>query len=239
MKINRCHPDVKRDMKWALQFLLMHGVFTIFFCLLVYSTVMHDLKNKDFTQACANGTIAVLYVVVSFQYFMIVWYQDKLRGMFATMKRDFADCTLEERTLVLKYAFRGRRVLKLWFVVVCISGSLFPLKSIFHMIYYAAKHEMRLVPVYELTYPKPLEEIKNDIIPFTIVYFAMLWYVFYASSMYVCIVPMGPIFMLHACSQLEIVKRKINNFYPINGYRHVDTMNKMKDVATHLQDIHR
>lgn len=131
MKINRSHPNVKRDMKWALQFLIMHGVFTMFFCMLLYSTVMHDLKNKNFTQACANGTIAILYTVVSFQYFMMVWYQDKLRDMITIMKRDFADCTLEERILVLKYAYRGRWVSKLWFVVASMSGGLFPLKSVF------------------------------------------------------------------------------------------------------------
>lgn len=239
MKINRSHPDVKRDMKWALQFLLMHGVCTIVFCLLLYSTVMHDLKNKNFTQACANGTIGVLYTVVSFQYFMMIWHQDKLRAMFKTMKREFDECLPEERILVLKYAYKGRWIMKLWLALAGISAALFPLKSVFSMIYHAINHEVRLVPVYEMTYPKPLEEIKNDIIPFTSIYFVLLWYAFYCASMYVGLVPMGPIFMLHACSQLEIAKRKIDTFYPKHGYRHGETIKNMKLVAVQLQDIHR
>lgn len=239
MKINRSHPNVKRDMKWALQFLLMHGIFSMGFCLLLYSTVMHDFKN--IILACGNGTIIILYTVVSFQYFMMIWHQDKLRSMFETMKSDFAnaECSPEEQLLVLKYSNRGRWVVKLWLVVGSMSATLFPLKSILFMMYSAIKHEFRLVPVYDLTYPKFLEEIKNNIVPFTIVYTLMVWYAFYAASMYIGLVPMGPICMLHACSQLEIAKRKVDNFYPIDGYRHEDTMKNMMSVAKQLQNIYR
>lgn len=237
MKINGSHPDVKRNMHWALPFLFTNGVFLTFFCLIVYSIVLHDMKN-DFTQVCTNGIVALFYMFVSFQYFMMIWHQNKLRAMIKTMKKDYAGCSPEELILVTKYAYRGKWVTKFWLTVSVISSSLFPLMSVFSMIYYAINHEVRLVPVFELTYPKPLEDIKNDIIPFTIGYIIMVVYTLGNATMYVGLIPMGPIFMLHACSQLEIAKSKIQNFYPKNGYRHVDTIKNMKLVAVQLQDIH-
>ncbi|CAB3242650.1 unnamed protein product [Arctia plantaginis] len=54
--------------------------------------------------------------------------------------------------------------------------------------------------------------------------------------MYVTFVPLGPFLMLHACGQLEIVKKRIDNLF--TDLNDEVITEKLKEIIIHLQQIY-
>ncbi|XP_013138707.1 PREDICTED: uncharacterized protein LOC106103473 [Papilio polytes] len=242
MRVNRCHPDIARDRKWALQFICVHGIFFIMFCALVYSIIFCDIKNKDFTQACSNGAICIVFIVVTFKYCVMLYYQKLFKNMIQIMKNDYklsTELPLEEREIVLHFALKGKGVMKFWLIISICTASLFPVKAIVLMIYYKIIGDFKFVLLYDLTYPAGLEEHKNEPGTFAFLYLAFFFYDFYAMFMYIAFVPLGPIFMLHVCGQLELVKKRVLTIYPNNLFDNEKVLNQFKDIIVHLQNIYR
>nr|WCC57350.1 odorant receptor 16.1 [Papilio dardanus] len=241
MRVNRSHPDIPRDKKWALQFICFHGTFFIMFCALVYSIIFYDLKNKDFTQACSNGAVCIVFIIVTLKYCVMLYYQKLLKGMIQIMKNDYklsTELPSEEQEIVLHYALKGKGVMKLLLVIPICTACLFPVKAIILMIYYKIIGDFKFVLLYDLTYPAGLEEHKNEPGTFAFLFLAFLFYDLYAMFMYIAFAPLGSIFMLHVCGQLELVKKRVLTIYPNNSFDHEKVLNSFKDVILHLQKIY-
>nr|QLI62058.1 odorant receptor 15 [Streltzoviella insularis] len=241
LKSNLSYPTVKRDTKWFLQFILMYSIIFFVFSYLAYCIIFYDLKNNDFTQACRNGILCVVFTVVTFKYFVMLWYQKILMRLIEKMKLDFEfakNLSYEEQCLVLEYAKRGRWVSKLWFLTAGGVGLIFPVKAFILMGYYVIIGESRLIQMYNLTYPPLIEGIKDNYIGFTIIFLIVMFYVFISVIMYIGFAPMGPIFMLHACGQLEILKKRMQNLFANNGDDLGETRTKLKNIVKHLQEIY-
>ncbi|XP_068631042.1 uncharacterized protein [Battus philenor] len=241
MRVNRSHPDIPRDKKWILQVMLMHGIFSLIFCLLAYSIIYHDLQNKDFTQACSSGVLCVIFSVVTFKYCIMVWYQKLFRNMIEIMKRDYKlslKLPMDEQDIILKYAIKGRAVIKLWLWVAICTAGLFIVKANAYMIYYKITGQFELVHLYELTYPSMIEEIKYEPGPFVAIYLAFLFFDIYAVFMYIAFAPLGPILMLHTCGQLEIVKVRLLKIFPKKRIDPEKTRRELKEIVKYLQKIY-
>nr|WCC57416.1 odorant receptor 16 [Papilio glaucus] len=242
MRVNRSHPDIARDKKWALQFISSHGIYFFMFCFLVYSIIFCDLKNNDFTQACSNGAICIVFIVVTFKYCVMLYYQNLLKHMIQIMKRDYkssCELPLHEQKIVLHYALRGKGVVNVWLAISLCTAGLFPLKAIVLMVYYTIIGDFKFVLLYDLTYPVGLEEVKNEPGPFAILFFAFFFYDFYSMLMYIAFAPLGPIFMLHVCGQLELIKKRVLTIYPHNTtFDSEKVLKNFKDVIIKLQTIY-
>lgn len=241
MRVNRSHPDTPRDKKWVFQFMTMHGIFFFVFCLLMYSTVAYDLKKNDFSQACSNGILSVIFFVVTYKYCVMLKYQHLLKSLMDEMREDYEKATTlstEEQHVVLSYAERGKKVVDIWILISIITAGLFPAKTLILMAYYSIKEEFKLVHLYDLTYPSPLEERKNELAVYFLLYALFLFYDLYAMVMYIAMAALGPIFMLHGCAQLELVRRRIMNVFN-NSDSEKSTLMGLNEIVKQLQKIYR
>ncbi|KAG6449226.1 hypothetical protein O3G_MSEX005963, partial [Manduca sexta] len=209
MKLNRSHPHIKRDKKWFMQFFILHGMFTIIFLLIIYCVIFHDLKNNDFSATCRNGCLSVMYFVVSFNYAVMLANQDLLTSMFEIMKADYKETQsfiTEEQKVVLKYAEQSKWVCTQWLAISIAGVVLFPLRNFILYAYYYYKDDFKLVPVYDMTFPRIIEENKeSNFFVYLLTYFLIMYFGLYGSFMYAAFVPIGPIFMLHSCARLEVI----------------------------------
>ncbi|KAI5646470.1 7tm odorant receptor domain-containing protein [Phthorimaea operculella] len=241
MRFNRTHPNIPRDGKWFLQFLVMHGVATFVVYLVAYSTICHDFKNNNFTQASENFIIICLYWIVTFCYFMMLWKLDSVRWLIDAAQKDFAAAKYlpaAEQEMLMGYALRGRWSCRLWLVISCCVATIFPLRSFCLMVYYSITDEFRLIPLYEVVYPEFLEKDRENLLSFVILFATMLWLCVYAASLYVALIPLGHIFMLHACGQIELLINRAGVLFPKINYNSSKAERDLKGIARGLQDVY-
>ncbi|XP_023947730.2 uncharacterized protein LOC112052758 [Bicyclus anynana] len=242
LRANLSHPKTVRDFQWLCKFCIMYGIFFSTFILLVYSIIFKDLKNDDSTQACANGILCVIYFVITFNYGILFSYRKILKELIETMDSDFGlakKFPKKEQEIILKYVKKGQGIAKIWLIVGVCGCSLFIVKSIVLTIYYTVTSEFTLVHLYELTYPDAVEKVKNtNLLVYCSLYLYFLFYDIFATLMLIGFSPMGSIFMLHACGQLEVAKNRILEIY--SGNNSSDEINrKLKDVARFINTTYR
>lgn len=242
MTMNLSHPDIPRDKKWLLKFLIIHGIYTMIVVLMLYSIIFHDIKIGNIAQICGNGTLVIFYGVVSFKYCIMLWHQQRLKRLIMTMKSDYevaAQLTADERRVVVEYAARGKWLIKPWLLIIFCVAGLYPVRSISLMVYYTIVDKFAYVPMFDLTYPPVLEKL-NPVVTFILMDIIMnSGYLVYSVCMYATLVPLGPIFMLHACGQLELVKMRVLNLFPEHGYNHKKSKKELRMIAIQLDSVYR
>lgn len=241
MKMIQYQPYLKKDVKWAFQFGTMYGISFMIFCLLIYSIIFHDLRTNDVTQACANGILCIIFGVLTFQYCAVFYYNKIIEEMIEKMNDDYKNAKQfpkDEQQCVIENIKKGKFVITIW-VLISVGGAVFFIcKAISLTLYYTIFDEFRYVHIYDLTYPDSVEEIKNTFGPYCIINFIFTFYDIYVMFMFIGFAPMGPIFLLHACGQLEIAKTRIMKiFHQDNTMNDIDK--KLKEIAEFLVEVHR
>ncbi|KAJ2952218.1 hypothetical protein O0L34_g4496 [Tuta absoluta] len=241
MRFNRSHPRIPRDVKWLLQFIIMHGVATFVAFLVLYSTICHDFKKKNYTQASENFIIVCLYFLITFFYSMMLWNQDSLDWLINATQKDYSAAkylSAAEQKMLMGYALRGRWSCKLWLAISFGVATIFPMRSFYLMVYYTLTDDFRLVPLYDVVYPEFLEKNRDDLLSFVLLFATMLWLCVYAASIFVGLIPLGHIFMLHACGQIELLKNRAVQLFPKHNYSSRKAEDELKVIARGLQKVY-
>nr|AJE25882.1 olfactory receptor OR30 [Planotortrix excessana] len=240
LRLIRAHPSIPRDRSWVWQVALMHGLFSVGFSSVVYSLIAVDIKANDFIGTCSNGIFVVVWVVITFCYGVILIFSDELNTLMRLNQGyfDAADSLPEEDQAVIReYAFRARWVARLWGFACFLNGLLFPLKSVVLTLYSIFIDEFRLVPMYEVSFPPAIENIKETPVMFCVIWVMFAIYAAYASIMYMGFCSLGPIFIINTCAQLELMAKEFKNMFNITPYDDKLVGVKLSAVIKKSQDI--
>ncbi|KAI8434118.1 hypothetical protein MSG28_012255 [Choristoneura fumiferana] len=121
-----------------------------------------DIKADDFSKACTNGIFLVVWVVVTFQYGVVLTFKDQLKTLIRINQENFdaaESMPEEDQALIREYAYRARWVTKVWCFSCCLNCALFPIKSLVLTLYSLYIDDFRLVPWYDCSFPSVIEEI--------------------------------------------------------------------------------
>nr|ALM26219.1 odorant receptor 30 [Athetis dissimilis] len=241
MHVNGSHPCSIRGTRWKVQFsIIMINTFCCFLFLL-YSIFCHDIKSGKFAEASKNGTMVIVSITITFKYMVLLYQQRSIIELINILERDYETAqngSKEDMEIVLRYAQRGNTVCKFWLVFGFGTSAIFPMKAFFLMAYYYYKGEFVLVPLFDLTYPQPIEGYKNITIVFWALFVVTLLFAGYASSMYVGFDPMVPIFMLHTCGQLDLLSRRISKLF-VEAENNKEIEDGLKKIILKLQDLYK
>ncbi|KAJ0171055.1 hypothetical protein K1T71_013254 [Dendrolimus kikuchii] len=237
MKINLCHPETKINKYWVLKNIIAFMPYTVAFILLVHA-IIHSLRGKDYFNAFRNGVPVIFYVSMILNFFLLIKKRSKLRNLIECMKGDYSKaCAMdnERKEMIQEYAARGRKVLLFWGYLMLSTVVMFILKSMFLTIYHSKRSgELRLTPFFDVYYPFNINELRvyNKWV-FGITYFNEIYFTSKSALIFFCTIPLGPIFMLHICGQLELVKIKFENVFENDN---VDEI--LRGIVQNLQYIY-
>uniref|UniRef100_A0A2H1W8S1 Odorant receptor n=1 Tax=Spodoptera frugiperda TaxID=7108 RepID=A0A2H1W8S1_SPOFR len=215
MKLMRTHPKIDKNFKWFIQYCFFHLPFTIHYIIITYNSYL-NAKNNNFSAACKNGIISLTFLGIWLNNMIMLWHKDAMNRLLDLMAEDYkmaAKLSKEEQEIFKRYDLKKTLVCKVWLVVYIISFLLFCVKAIVMMVYYLLIGEPRLVHLYDLVYPDVIERRKGEFFMFILITVFIFSYGIYAGLVYMSFLPCGPVFMLHACGHLEMVKRRTETLF--------------------------
>nr|ARO70506.1 Odorant Receptor 20-2 [Dendrolimus punctatus] len=233
MKIIQCHPDTKHDIYWLLKTSIIFGLYTLEFYF-VGNSMLVDIRNKDLLNAFQSAVPVSFYIFVMINYSFLINNSKSIGQMFKIMKSDYEKMpNLDQRcrSVIIDTTTKCSWILKYWSRLTTSCVVVFCLKSICLSIYYILKDQYEFVPLHEMHYPEFIEKHKkNNIYVFAFTYVAEFYFISLTILVYVCSTPLGPLFMLHACSQLELVKIKFEDIFKKD-----DVEKRLSDIVEDLQ----
>ncbi|CAB3238839.1 unnamed protein product [Arctia plantaginis] len=160
--------------------------------------------------------MVIVFITITLKYFMLLIHQAFIQNMIKYIERDYSEdnnYSEEDKETILKYVKKGGNVCIFWLCAGFGTCVTFPLKAFASMFYLYWKGEFRLVPMFEITFPEPIESYKNSIAVFWI-WFAMTFlFDLYATTMNVGFDPIIPICMLHVCGQTALLSRRLTRIF--------------------------
>ncbi|KAF9405503.1 hypothetical protein HW555_013794 [Spodoptera exigua] len=184
--------------------------------------------------------MVIVSLTITLKYVVLLHHQESIKELINIMERDYAtaqEFCNEDKEIVVQYAKRGVTVCKFWLVFGFGTSAIFPIKAFVLMGYYYWKGEFVLVPLFDLTYPQPIEDYKNVTIVFWLLFLFTFSFDAYASSMYVGFDPMVPIFMLHTCGQLDLLSRHISTLFVNANNEEIER--GLKKIIAKQQDLYK
>lgn len=242
LRIIGAHPSVARDRKWVLQFFLMYGLFFAIGMHCIYNMLFINIKENDIPNMCTNGVFMVVIIVVSFKYGVMLWYQKELQAVIQLQEKYFEssrDFTEEEQTIVQKYIKKGQWITSLWLKSCIITALMFPLKSFIDSAHSAYIGDFKLYSFNENSYPLGIDKIKSRIDIYLLIYSTFAYYALFSGCMYTGFAPLGPICLLNACGQMDIVTMRVNRLFNGRGFNKEETPKELKEIIQFLQNIYR
>lgn len=243
LKFNGGYPFYKRNLKWFVKCFGMEGLFTYIFLGLIYQSIHYDLKEGDMLAVCGNGTLMVMYLVISFMLCILLAYKSTFCELINLVKADYeytkTKLSPEDLTLLQEYALMGQTVSNWWGRLVFIGALAFPGQAIALTIYYSVTEEFRIVNMFPLRYPERMEEFLGPIGQSVLSNFSIFFFEFCSYTGYVGTVPLGPIFMLHACGKIALVERRVKLLFSETDDTPLDIKRKLIEIVKQIQDIYR
>ncbi|KAJ0171060.1 hypothetical protein K1T71_013259 [Dendrolimus kikuchii] len=233
MKIILCHPDTKRDKYWMLKFFVIFGLYTMEFSFIVNS-MLADIRNKDLFNAFRHAVPVSFYIFVLVNYSLLISNSKSIAKIIKIVKSDYEKIpNLDQRCrrVIMYTAAKCSWILKHWSRLTSATLLVFCMKSICLSIYYVLRGKYEFVPFYEMHYPEFIEKHKkNNVYVFAFTYAGEFYFTSISVLVYLCATPLGPLFMLHACSQLEQVKIKFEDIFKKDNVE-----KRLSDIVKDLQ----
>lgn len=241
MRVVRCHPEIPRDCKWVIQIMLGYTIFLIPGVAIFYSIFWINLRQNDFSETCRNGIFLITGLGATMKYFIMIRYRNIIINLFQDMEADLESAKslpIDEQSIVRENVAKESAVCKQWLLLTLSCCGSFHVKMILLNTYNYIIGKEILVNLYDIAYPKAIEDIKNtNMYIFLFMYFIMFYYGAYSAVMYIAFVPLGPIFMLHSATQLTLVRKSVDRLY-MNEVDGKDINEKLKGIIRHLQRIY-
>nr|ARO70530.1 Odorant Receptor 68 [Dendrolimus punctatus] len=237
MKFSLCHPETKINKYWVLTSIMAFGPYTVSF-LVVINCISYYLTRDDYFNAFRNGVPIVYYISMMLYFGIFIKKRFHLRNLIECIKRDYSKaCAMDKRSkkIVQEYAAKGRIITIFWGYLMVSTVGIFVVKSIFLTIYHSKRNgELRLTSFYEVYYPFNISELRvSNTWVYVPIYFLEVYFTWMTELLFLCSTTLGPMFMLHACGQLELVKIKFKHIFE-NDY--VDE--NLNKIVQHLQYIY-
>lgn len=241
MRLNRSHPAIARDKTWRIQFgsILILSVVCI---ILLLHSIRSDIQNERFADASKNVIMTIVAVTITYKYGILLHFQESVISLMRIVNEDYElakEFTEEEQRIVLHFAMMGDKVGKFWVISAVTTGAIFPIKAFLLMGKSYFEGEFKLVAMFELTYPWILDEYKNVPVFFVMCFLLTLFFDVYSTSMYIGFDPLVPIFMLHLCGQINILKIRLSKLFSNPSDPDELVREKLRAIVLKLQDIYR
>lgn len=201
------------------------------------NAMLTDIRNKDHYSICRNGVPISLYISTMINYIYLISNAKTYGRLMKIMKNDYKNISKMDRrcrAVVINWINKSTWILKCWLIVVTAAVVIFVIKSICLSIYYAVNGEFKFVSFHETHYPEFIEKHKyNNAYVFALTYMAELYFTSLNAVVFLCHLPIGPLFMLHACGQLELVIIKFEDIFKRDNVEE-----RLNDTIKDLQHIY-
>lgn len=238
LHFNGSHPQAARKLR-RLKIIYEHLVSFFCFVSLLYSIIFYDVKNEVYTEVIKNGVMVIVCVTVTFKFRILLQNRDDIQKLIDSINHDYDlanNLSEEEQLIVSKYANMGVIVCKCWVAAALATGFMFPVKAFILMAYKYSKDEWELVQMFDLHWPL-INGIKDNLFIFTFIFVSCLSFDAFSVSMYIGFDPLGPIFLLHACGQLDLICNRLKKLFSEGAT--ADAKENLKLINLKLIEIYR
>ncbi|XP_026498804.2 uncharacterized protein LOC113402707 [Vanessa tameamea] len=242
MRLNNSHPFIAdRNRFWLIKIIFFRVIALVCFIFLVNSIINHDVKAKRYTEAIKNGIMAIVAVTVTFKHGILVQRYRSIKNLISSIDRDYKlaeDLSDDEKNIVLYYVEKGVQICRFWLVAAGLTSLMFPLKALALMAYHCLKDECVLIPMFDFTYPKGINEYKDVLSVYCATFLLCFSFDIYSMSVYIGFDPLVPIFMLHTCGQLHLISRNLSKALS-EASTTQEKKEKLKRINLKLVEIYR
>lgn len=238
LHFNGSHPQASRNLR-LFRIIYEHSVTFFCFVSMLYSIIFHDVKNEIYTEVVKNGVMAIVCVTVTFKFRILLHSRDDIQKLIDSINHDYdlaKNLSEEEQQIVSKYANMGVTVCKCWLAATLATGLMFPIKAFILMAYKYSKDEWELVQMFDLHWPL-INGIKNNFFIYIFIFVSCFSFDVFTVSMYTGFDPLGPIFLLHACGQLDLICNRLKKLF--SEGTGADAKDKLKSINLKLIEIYR
>ncbi|KAJ0171059.1 hypothetical protein K1T71_013258 [Dendrolimus kikuchii] len=237
MKFFRVHPSTKYKNYKTLIIAITFSLYTTYCVFFINSVINHELKNEDYLNAIRNVVPVAFYIAMCTNYVLLIVKMKIVGKLIDHMKTDYSNMSNidnQSRTIIHSYARRGSWIMlrALYLATSCVV--IFIMKTVIVSLIYLYRDEYRYVNIHELHYPNVINDRKeSDLLFFIGTYMGITCYTILTGAIFTCVIPLGPITMLHACGQLELIKNKFQDLFNKDN---IDE--RLNDIIKDLQRLY-
>ncbi|XP_047996400.1 uncharacterized protein LOC125234235 [Leguminivora glycinivorella] len=234
--LNLGHPSLTINKAWATKLFIFYAIYTPSFVSFIYSSLF-----DDFTKICTNFSLAAVYCVISFNYGLLTIYKQRFINMIRIVEEDLRDSREfidEDEKAVREFTAKGVYASKFWTSSCLLCGAMFFCKGVVGTSYSAFTGNFKPVAIQELIYPSYIEERKNGFLMYIIIFGSQTFYIVFSVLMYAGFNPLGPIFLMHACGQIQVTIQRVQRLFSDDDIDVDDLLKKLKDITRLTQRIY-
>lgn len=241
MRINGSYPSIIRNKLWAIKPLFIFAINVCCFYLLCNSILAHDIRNRNYTEACKNISMLIICMNTTIKYLALLYHKESIVDLIRVVNDDYElakQLAPEEQRVVKRYARYGQIACIFWVVCAGSASTIFPLQAFVLTVRSFVIGENELKPMFDITFPEIIEKYKDSLSGYCGIFALCFVYDFFAGIMYIGFDPLIPIFTLHTCGQLDLLSRRISTALSKTATLKEKEEN-LKNIIIKLQELYK
>lgn len=211
--------------------------------LICSNTMYLDILKKDYSDATRQMTILFLIIMMLTKIANLIRHRSTLNSLLIRLDDDYEEAVAtlndEDMKVVKTYVAWGMWIQNLWMVLVFGSGTVFWWAAFIVMFYTAATGNFTKMMLFEAVLPI-WDEYKFISPFFELVFIYEMFLDLFVMFLYSGFDPIVPIFLMHVCAQLELVKRHLLDLFNKEKIRsEADVQRELYWIVEKLQRIYR